>query len=97
MTFSIVVTRIVREETLDALNYYENIRSGLGDDFLEDLEERYTAIAANPYLFSYTDQLSILRDVNLHRFPFLIIYKIQANKIIILSDHNTYKKPPSFE
>jgi len=96
MNFTITVAVVAREETLDAMNYYENIRMGLGDDFLEDLEERYSAISKNPYLFGYADKLLILRDTSLNRFPFLVIYKIQFNSLIILSVHNTYKKPPSF-
>ena len=48
MKYKIIVTYAAREETLDALNYYEDIRVGLGDDFIEDLEERYVAISENP-------------------------------------------------
>lgn len=96
MKFEINITLAAREETLQTFDYYENIRIGLGDDFLRDLEERYTAICENPYAFSYTDEKNILRDTKLHDFPFLIIYKIQADNVIVLSVHNTHKKPPSF-
>ena len=37
MSFNIIVSLAAREETLTALNYYEDIREGLG----EDLEDRY--------------------------------------------------------
>ena len=73
MTYKIIVTLAAREDTLQALNYYEHIRIGLGDDFLEDIEERYMAICENPYAYSYTDSKRILRDVILSRFPYLII------------------------
>ncbi len=55
MKYGIVVTLAAREDTLRALNYYEDIRVGLGEDFLEDLEERYIAICKNTFAFSYTD------------------------------------------
>ena len=96
MRYKIVVTLAAREDTLLALNYYEDIRSGLGDDFLEDLEERYTAICKNPFAFSYTDSKRVLRDVGLNRFPYLVIFKIQSDHVLVLSVHNTHKKPASF-
>ena len=93
MKYKIIVTYAAREETLDALNYYEDIRVGLGDDFIEDLEERYVAISENPYAYSYTDDRCILRDVVLTRFPYLIIFKIESESVIIISVHNTHRKP----
>ena len=96
MSFKIIVALTAREDTLQALNYYEDIRPGLGDDFLEDLEERYTAICKNPFAFSYTDNRRVLRDVALNRFPYLVIFKIQSASVLILSVHNTHKKPVSF-
>ncbi|MFI5195526.1 MAG: hypothetical protein ACHQD8_00415 [Chitinophagales bacterium] len=96
MKYKIIVTLAAREDTLEALNYYENIKPGLGEDFLEDLEERYIAICQNPYAFSYTDSKCVLRDVILNRFPYLIIFKIQSDHIIALSVHNIHKKPLSF-
>jgi hypothetical protein len=96
MKYKIIVLLAAREDTLEALNYYESIRAGLGEDFLKDMEERYTAICANPYAFSYTDSKCVLRDVILNRFPYLVIFKIQSENVIVLSVHNTHKKPLSF-
>ena len=93
MSFNIIVSLAAREETLTALNYYENIREGLGEDFLEDLEDRYSAICENPLAYSYTDSKCILRDVSLYRFPFVVIFKVESESVIILSVHNTHKKP----
>ncbi len=92
MKFKIAVSLIAREETLEAVIYYEDIRLGLGEDFLEDLDERYIAISENPYAYSYTDNKCILRDVSLNRFPYVVIYKIQPENIVIISVHNTHKK-----
>lgn len=94
--YSLIVTRIAREDALDAFQYYESKLPGLGNDFLDELEDRYKAIIANPHAFSYTDGRCILRDVVLHRFPFVVIYKLEGDAIIVVSVHNCYKKPYSF-
>ena len=96
MKYKIIVTLAAREDTQQAFNYYENTHTGLGDDFLEDIEEQYIAISENPYEYSYTDNKRVLRDVILNRFPYLIIFKVQSEFIIVLSVHNIHKKPRSF-
>jgi len=95
MRYKIIVTLAARENTLSAFIYYQNVRQGLGDDFLEDLEERYLAICENPYAFSYTDARCTLRDAILNRFPYLVIFKIQSEDVIVLAVHNMHKKPLS--
>ena len=96
MNFALNITLAAREDTLDAVRYYENIRPGLGDEFLDELEERYSAIGENPYYFSYIDSQNIIRDVVLNRFPYVVIYKIEQHHVTILSVHNCYQKPLSF-
>lgn len=97
MNFLIKVTAGAREDTLNAFNYYQNIRVGLGEEFLKELEIKYIEISANPFANSYIDNRCIIRDVVIKRFPFLVIYKIESNYAIILSVHNTNKKPIIFE
>jgi toxin ParE1/3/4 len=93
MKYNIVVTLAARQDTLDALNYYDAVRAGLGDEFLADLEERYEAICANPLAYSYTDSKNDIRNVILNRFPYLIIFRVQPPCVIALAIHNIHKKP----
>jgi len=92
MSFNLIVTLAAREDTLHAVIYYESVQEEFGGDFLKDLEDWYAAICKNPFAYSYTDSKSILRDVSLNRFPFVIIFKVEGVSVIILSVHNIHKK-----
>jgi hypothetical protein len=47
--------------------------------------QHYSAIAEDP--------LNILRDVKIPKFPFVVVYEITGNNIIVYAVHNTWKDP----
>jgi len=93
MTYAIFTTTLANTETEDAALYYETVSSGLGLAFLNEIEKRYEFISKNPFTYGYVDNKELIRDVQIGRFPYVIIYKIEAERVIILSVHNTHKKP----
>lgn len=90
--FSVLLTGEAREDIYRAYNYYESISIGLGEDFLQILEQYYSTLQDNPYLYGYTDERKVLRDVAILRFPFVIIFEIHDSTVIIYSVHNTHKQ-----
>jgi plasmid stabilization system protein ParE len=93
MKFQLIITSHALQDTKDAYYYYEQIRAGLGEQFLENLERRYGALSENPELYSYSDDKKILRDVIIEGFPYLIVYEISDSYVVIFSIHNTNRKP----
>jgi hypothetical protein len=59
------------------------------------LEKRYRKLSAHPTFYSYIDEdpLKILRDVKLEKFPFVVVYEIIENQVVVYAVHNTYKHP----
>ncbi len=93
MSYAILPTKKAIEETEDAAIYYEGVRPGLGFDFLNEVEERYKAISKNPFAYSYIDERNIIRDAALKRFPYVIIFSIEQDSVIVLSVHQTQQRP----
>lgn len=93
MKYTIFQTPIAKKETEDAVYYYESVSKGLGLAFLSEVEKKYDSISRNPFAYSYIDGRNLIRDVKLKRFPFVIIYKVEAERVVILSVHNTNKYP----
>ena len=93
MAYRLVVKDEANIDALEAFLYYEEIRIGLGTRFLESLQKRYNQLSENPqfYSFVYSDLERTLRDVKLEGFPFVILYDIEGDDVIIYSVHNTYK------
>ncbi len=95
MSFTVIVKEEAQQDIIEAYNYYEEKLAGLGDRFLDALQQRYIELSENPTFYSYIDEdpLKILRIVKLEKFPFVIVYEIVENEVIVFAVHNTYKHP----
>ena len=95
MSFTVIVKQEAHQDTIDAYNYYEEKLTGLGERFLSALRQRYAELSANPTFYSYIDEdpQKVLRDVKLEKFPFVVVYEIIENQVVVYAVHNTYKHP----
>lgn len=95
MSFTVIVKEEAHQDVNEAYSYYEEKSPGLGEKFLEALYKRYNEIANQPTFYSYIeeDPHRILRDVKIDKFPFLIVYEIAGNDVIVYAIHNTFKHP----
>ena len=78
-------------EIVEAFLYYEELQEGLGEKFLAGLEIYLEQITYNPQHFP--QKRKPYREAFIKRFPFLIIYEISENKIIVYSVFNTWQNP----
>ena len=53
MKYYLTLTEDAQLEETDAYNYYEELRQGLGEDLLIELEKSYNTIIENPFYFGY--------------------------------------------
>ena len=58
MSYTLILTAEAQREETDAYNYYEDIRVGLGEDLLSELNKYYNKISKNPFSFSYIGNTS---------------------------------------
>lgn len=91
MTYHLIIKEEVEKETIEAFVWYECRQQGLGNDFLLQLEEHLNNIVNQPFL--YQKIYKQFRQVFLKRFPFVIIYEIDANTIIVYSIFHTSRNP----
>ena len=93
MKYNLILTVDAQLEETDAYNYYENIRPGLGEDLLINLEKSYNNIAKNPFYYGYLYSSKTLRFTRVNTFPYIIIYLVSGSDVTILSVRNTHRKP----
>lgn len=79
------------QEIIEAYLYYEEKRTGLGEEFLEHLDTYFDRIAKNPKHF--IQKRKPYREAFIKRFPFLVIYEITKGKVIVYSVFNTWQNP----
>lgn len=70
-------------ELLDAISYYEEARSGLGQRFKDEVDRCVLWIADHPEL--YRLRSSAHRRINLRVFPYYIPYIVREQDLWILA------------
>lgn len=91
MKYDIEIKDLANLETIEAYLYYEEKRIGLGEEFLEHLDIYFERIVTNPKHFP--QKRKPYREAYIKRFPFLVVYEIVKNKVIVYSVFNTWQNP----
>lgn len=87
-----VLRRVAEQEFDDSIAYYEGKHEGLGQEFRAVIEQYFQRIADNPEWFPEV-RGKVRRAVVLRRFPFVIHFLIEAERIVILSVFHTSREP----
>ncbi|GAB3927993.1 type II toxin-antitoxin system RelE/ParE family toxin [Mucilaginibacter myungsuensis] len=78
---------IVRKRASNALkkayDWYENEQIGLGNAFIEEIQDCYTKLRSHP--FAYHKVEYEFRQFNLKKFPHVVVYDIDdINELVII-------------
>ena len=79
------------EEMSEASVFYEEATSDLGADFLEEVQRVINILREHPSLGKVVGRE--LRRALLHRFPFSLIYSVEANAILIIAVAHQHRRP----
>ncbi len=79
------------QEMLEVAIYYQSQASGLGVDYLSEVERAVQAIAESPMTWPIIE--GELRRRLVRRFPFGILYHIEQEEIIIVAVAHVRRKP----
>ncbi|HXS56604.1 MAG TPA: type II toxin-antitoxin system RelE/ParE family toxin [Hanamia sp.] len=95
MNFKLSISPTAFSETNDAYIYYTNISEALGERFLKSLEATYDKLSRTPKYYSYINEFKDLRDTKLKDFPYVVIFQIIDNRVLVLRVFNTNRNPVS--
>ena len=87
-----VLRRVAAQEFDDSIAWYESQRKGLGHEFRAAIEAYFHRIEENPERFPKV-RGEVRRAVVLRRFPFVIHFLIEAERIVVLSVFHTSREP----
>ena len=91
MKYTIEVRPLATIEIIDAYNWYELQREGLGIEYLNALEIFYTNLPSNPYSHSY--YTGNVRHGKLDRFPYSVVYEIFETTVVVYSVFMAKQEP----
>lgn len=95
MDYVLVFRPEVRDELDEAYSWYENQQAGLGDEFLECVDEILNRICQMPE--SYAVVYSDIRRAVLQRFPYAIYYRIVSSRIIVIAIFHGRRNPKTWQ
>lgn len=88
---SIEIRPLATIEIIEAYEWYESQKAGLGLDFLNELEAFNTALQNNPLTHSYYKEP--VRQGAINRFPYVVVYEVFNTTIVIYSVFMTSQSP----
>lgn len=83
MAYKIEIRPLAAIEIIEAYDWYELQREGLGIEFLNELENFYAILLRNPDTYSYYKKP--IRQGQVKRFPYTVVYEAFENIIVIYS------------
>jgi plasmid stabilization system protein ParE len=75
--------------------WYEVEQTGLGAEFLDELDASYSRIVEGP--FKYRDLTAGIRRSLLRRFPFAVYFAIEADVIVVLAVLHVSRDPAEWQ
>ena len=91
MTYTLVVLDAVTDELQEATLYYESKQSNLGIKLLADWDNTLAALQKNP--LGYEKKYKGYRQIQLKKFPYLIVFEIETSTIVVYRFINAHKHP----
>jgi len=76
---------------LGSLRLLSTGREGLGQNFLDEIENFYAVLLKNPFIHSF--YLDSIRQGAIEHFPYVVVYEIFNETIVVYSVFMTKKNP----
>ncbi len=91
MTLSLFVHPLARLDLLDAVDWYEGQRSGLGLEMSEQVGAGMQRAAENPWMFPVVEGTT--RRVLCRRFPYAVYYEVDGACLVVLAVSHVRRDP----
>jgi len=83
MHYKIELRPLATVEIIEAYDWYELQKEGLGLEFLNELDSFYESLYRNPDTYSYYEMP--VREGKVKRFPYTVVYEVVETSIVIYS------------
>ena len=94
MSFQLEVRDRASNELIEGYLWYESQRDGLGEEFHDEVEAHFAFLRSRPKGFA--KWRGPFQKLNLKRFPYVIVFRVIRNTIIIFSVFHNKRDPKSW-
>ncbi len=84
MNWQVVARPQAEDDVLEAADWYDSQRAGLGDEFVEEILTVFDALAVNPLLHCRRHPTKNIRWRYPKRFPYRVIYEVMEDEGLVI-------------
>ena len=95
MTLRVIFKPAAETEMEQAHAWYEQLQTGLGDEFLRCVDACIASLQRNPELYPVVHKH--VRMALVRRFPYLVFYMAEANQITVFSVFHAARNPQNWK
>ena len=93
MGFKVIVSELAQKDIENSLEYYLEVSTDAPAKFIQELEKAYSTLELSPYFRVLYKNYRVLP---LKRFPFILVYQIHNNEILIKACFHTSKSTKKY-
>lgn len=94
---SFTIAPAAQLELIEAAVRYDDIRLGLGTEFLDAIQQVFAPVATEPRLYAtlecWTASQREVRRYCLQRFPYVIVYLIEGDSVTVVAVSHARRRP----
>lgn len=91
MSFEVIFKEEADLDIFDARQWYESRRLGLGNELLNEIDEYIKVLEQDPQIYQLRKHN--WRYCPLKRFPYVIVFEIEKQEVIVYAVFNTFQHP----
>ena len=95
MTLELVVRRPAERDLLEAQQWYDDQRAGLGSEFRSEVERLFERLLRSPEMYPVVYR-GVRRAV-LRRFPYLLFFAAEEKRVVVLACFHASRDPRRME
>ncbi len=95
MAYNLELHEQAEQELWDAMDYYDEKRKQLGQEFAQELRAIMKTVWEHPARFPTVKDN--IRKAVVKKFPYIIIFEIQEDTVFVLAIFHTSRNPDSWE
>ena len=93
--YKLIVKGEAKNEITEAYYWYESKQNELGERLLSVLDDCFNRITINPKQFP--KKLDNMRQATINKFPYIIIFEIENNDVVVFAVFNTKQNPEKWK
>ncbi len=94
MSFKVQVRRAAERDVAEAQIWYDTQHDGLGADFHSEISKVFAVLTETPLIYP-----ALYRDARraiVHRFPYLVWYRVVGEEVTVLACTHARQNPSKF-